>query len=117
MKSKKKIKILFNLIILLTLNNCVQSTAGLLGPAITGAKTGNLYQSGFSYASNNIIKNQLGETPANYVKNLLTQSPRTEKVNFSTNKEVIENIKLLSISKNSDIEYNEFIRVVKKTLK
>ena len=117
MKYKKKILFLFNLIILLTLNNCIQSTAGFLGPAITGAKTGNIYQSGLSYASNNIIKKQLGATPGDYVKKLLINIPKTKEVNISTNKIKIESIKLLSVSKNSDNEYDEFVRVVKKTLK
>ena len=36
-------KLFTGLFILTTLNGCVQSTA-LLGPAVTGASTGNIYQ-------------------------------------------------------------------------
>ena len=117
MKYKKKIVVICYLVSFTILNNCVQSTVGLLGPAITGIKTGNIYQSSFSYVSSNVIKKKIGETPAVYVKNLLIQSPKIKKINFTTNKEKIENLKLSSVSESSDINYDEFIRMVKKTLK
>ena len=48
----KKLSILF--ISLITLNGCIETTA-FLGPALTVGTSGNVYQAGISYASNNII--------------------------------------------------------------
>tara|TARA_B100000780_G_C20919431_1_gene366242 strand:+ start:197 stop:559 length:363 start_codon:yes stop_codon:yes gene_type:complete len=51
----------------------VQPGAALFGPAITVAKTGNIYQAGFSYTSNKIVKEKLGISPLSYVSEILTQ--------------------------------------------
>ena len=48
----KKLSLLF--FSLITLNVCIETTA-FLGPAITVGTSGNVYQAGISYASNNII--------------------------------------------------------------
>ena len=52
------------------LNGCVQSTA-LLGPAYTMASTGNIYQAGLSYGSNQAVKNITGKTPTENIKSLV----------------------------------------------
>ena len=55
-----------NLIILFLfflLNNCVSSGTALLGPSFTVAKTGNIYQAGLSYGSNEMITMYTGKTP------------------------------------------------------
>ncbi len=44
-------KIFAGLFLLIFLNGCVQSAA-LLGPAYTLASSGNIYQAGLSYGSN-----------------------------------------------------------------
>ena len=56
-------KLSTGLFILITLNGCVQSTA-FLGPAVTGASTGNIYQAGLSYTSNSLLEKQLGKNPS-----------------------------------------------------
>ena len=76
----KKILFVINVCFLMLLNNCVQSTATLFGPAFTAAKTGSVYQAGLSYGSNSFLKKQLGKDPAVYVKDLFAQ-------NFNQNKE------------------------------
>ena len=53
----------------------MQSTA-LLGPAYTLASTGNVYQAGLSYGSNQAIKKVTGKSPAENIKNLV----RTKKI-------------------------------------
>ena len=63
-------KIIAGLFLLLFLNGCVQSTA-LLGPAYTMASTGNIYQAGLSYGSNQAVKNITGKTPAENIKSLV----------------------------------------------
>ena len=42
-------------ILLLFLNNCATPGSALLGPIITGAKTGSIYQASISYSSGRII--------------------------------------------------------------
>ena len=63
-------KIIAALFLLFFLNGCVQSTA-LLGPAYTVASTGNIYQAGLSYGSNQAIKNITGKTPTENIKSLV----------------------------------------------
>ena len=63
-------KIIAGLFLLFFLNGCVQSTA-LLGPAYTMASTGNIYQAGLSYGSNQAVKNITGKTPTENIKSLV----------------------------------------------
>ena len=63
-------KIIAGLFSLFSLNGCVQSAA-LLGPAYTMASTGNIYQAGLSYGSNQAVKNITGKTPTENIKGLV----------------------------------------------
>ena len=63
-------KIITGLFLLFFLNGCVQSTA-LLGPAYTMASTGNIYQAGLSYGSNQAVKNITGKSPTENIKSLV----------------------------------------------
>ena len=63
-------KIIAGLFLLFFLNACVQSTA-LLGPAYTFASTGNIYQAGLSYGSNQAVKRITGKSPAENVQSLV----------------------------------------------
>ena len=84
-------KIISSILVMFFLTGCVQNTA-FLGPAITVASTGNIYQAGLSYGSSKTIKKMTGKTPT-------------------------ENIKSFLDSKNSTIEkeehYDEFFVIVK----
>ncbi|MDB2311482.1 hypothetical protein N9V14_01385 [Candidatus Pelagibacter bacterium] len=62
-------KIIVGLFLLFFLNGCVQSTA-LLGPAYTLASTGNIYQAGLSYGSNQAVKKITGKSPTENIKSL-----------------------------------------------
>ena len=42
-------------ILLLFLNNCATPGSALLGPIITGAKTGSIYQASISYSSGRVL--------------------------------------------------------------
>ena len=64
------LKTITTIFLLLILNGCVQNAA-LLGPALTGATTGNVLQSGLSYASNHAITRITGKTPTENLKNFL----------------------------------------------
>ena len=125
----KKILFVISLCLLMLLNNCVQSTATLFGPAFTAVKTGSLYQAGLSYSSNNILKKQLGKDPSTYVRDLFVQSfnqnkpTNTVKVKYQT---ISTHYTLISendeddyveIFENDEDDYTEFMMAVKKTLK
>ena len=53
-----KLKIISFFFIFIFVSNCTISGTAFLGPAVTGAKTGSIYQSSLSYTSNKVI-NQL----------------------------------------------------------
>ena len=80
-----KKKILFLLLIFLFLNNCVQSTA-LLGPVITVASTGNIYQAGIQYGTNEAVKKETGKDTVEYISTVL---------NSEEEKTMNENLKIL----------------------
>ena len=52
------------------LTGCLQNTA-FLGPALTVASTGNLYQAGLSYGSSKAIKEMTGKTPTENIISFL----------------------------------------------
>ena len=53
-----------------SLTGCAQNTA-FLGPAYTFGTTGNLYQAGLTYSSNEAITNLTGKSPGENIKNIL----------------------------------------------
>ena len=63
-------KIIISLIFLSFLNGCAQNLA-FLGPVITGASTGSVYQAGLSYGSGKVIKKVTGKTTTENIKNVL----------------------------------------------
>ena len=63
-------KIISGFFLLCFLNGCVQSTA-LLGPAYTLVSTGNVYQAGLSYGSNQAVKKITGKSTTENIKSLV----------------------------------------------
>ena len=63
-------KILLILVCFILLSGCVQSLA-LLGPAITGATTGKIYQAGLSYGTNMIMEQATGKTAYEHMFSML----------------------------------------------
>ncbi|MDB9819696.1 hypothetical protein OAC07_03950 [Candidatus Pelagibacter sp.] len=63
-------KIIAGLFLLFFLNGCVQSTA-LLGPAYTLASTGNVFQAGLSYVSEELIIKTTGKSTTENIKSLV----------------------------------------------
>ena len=61
------------------LSGCAQNAA-LLGPAYTLASTGNVYQAGFTYGSNEIITKTTGKSAAQNFKEVLT--PKKDDTEF-----------------------------------
>ena len=63
-------KIFAGLFLLFFLNGCVQSAA-LLGPAYTLTSTGNIYQAGLSYGSNQVVKKITGKSPTENIQSFV----------------------------------------------
>ena len=63
-------KIIAGLFLLFLLNGCVQSAA-LLGPAYTLASSGNIYQAGLTYGSNQAVKEITGKSPTENIQSLV----------------------------------------------
>ena len=55
------------------LSGCFQSIA-LLGPAITGASTGKIYQAGLSYGTNVIMLQATGKTTTEHMLDILNSN-------------------------------------------
>jgi hypothetical protein len=122
MIKKQKTNIILPLLFLVLLSNCVSSTASIFGPVLTGVKSGSIYQTGLSYASNNVIKQKLGSTPTELVtnflnKNLNTSTSTSEVINTSNIKKENKDIKLTQNYKNIEVEHSDFVKAVKKMLK
>ena len=114
---KKKFFTLCSILCLTILNNCVQSTVSFLGPTLTVAKTGNVYQGGLSYASNKFIKKKIGEDPFGYARKILTQNSKKNNLIMPIKSKKIPNKKLSFDSKNIQSEHRDFLIAVKKMLK
>ena len=66
-------KIIISAFFMCFLTGCLQNTA-FLGPVITVASTGNVYQAGLSYGSSKAIKKFTGKTPTENIKRFLNSS-------------------------------------------
>ena len=71
-------KIIISVFATCFLTGCLQNTA-FLGPALTVASTGNVYQAGLSYGSSQAIKKMTGKTPTENVKRFLNSNSNTVK--------------------------------------
>ena len=63
-------KIIISVFAMCFLTGCLQNTA-FLGPAVTVASTGNVYQAGLSYGSSQAIKKMTGKTATENFKSFL----------------------------------------------
>ena len=61
------------LLCLVFLSGCFQTMA-FLGPAITGASTGKMYQAGLSYGTNIILEQATGKTTSEHMLNMLNNN-------------------------------------------
>ena len=65
-------KAIYLLLSLLLLTGCLQSSA-FVGPVITGATSGSMYNAGLSYTSSAIFKKTTGKTTSEYLISALEQ--------------------------------------------
>jgi hypothetical protein len=71
-------KLIISAFVMCFLTGCLQNTA-FLGPVITVASTGNVYQAGLSYGSSQTIKKMTGKTPTENIKSFLDSKNSTVK--------------------------------------
>ena len=67
--------ILLLLLCFVMLTGCFQSIV-LLGPAITGASTGKIYQAGLSYGTNMIMLQTTGKTTSEHMLDILNSKEK-----------------------------------------
>ena len=63
-------KLIIGIFCLVFLNGCAQNFA-FLGPAVTLANTGSVYQAGLSYGSDQIVTSLTGRSTAQNIKEIL----------------------------------------------
>ena len=90
-------KIAVGILILLSLNGCAQNVA-LLGPAYTMVSSGNVYQAGLTYGSNEVIVKSTGKSTAENIQELLTIKEKDNKFEKLVKRRIKETRKKLSIS-------------------
>ena len=71
-------KIIISAFAMCFLTGCLQNAA-FLGPALTVASTGSVYQAGLSYGSSQVIEKMTGKTPTENVKSFLDNNNNTVK--------------------------------------
>ena len=69
-------RMLLLLLCFVFLSGCFQSIA-LIGPAITGASTGKIYQAGLSYGTNVIMLQATGKTTSQHMLDILNSKETT----------------------------------------
>ena len=84
-------------ILLLILNNCATSGSALLGPIITGAKTGSIYQASISYSSGRIINELVSSEISSKKKGIDLNKILPEK-NEMQNPIIISSYKVIEIT-------------------
>ncbi len=68
----KKLKLSLIFLSCFFLSGCLQS-AGLIGPGLTVATSGNILQAGFQYGINTAVKNETGKYPLGYIKDSIDE--------------------------------------------
>ena len=112
MKSTFIKKLIISGLILTALSGCIQTSA-LLGPAITGASTGNALQAGLSYSTNVAVKKITGKTPVENFQELITQKKSDNKIIKSVKKNLEIHTEGIINSKKKN---NKFIKSSIKTV-
>tara|TARA_Y100000590_G_scaffold358082_1_gene413266 strand:- start:1993 stop:2349 length:357 start_codon:yes stop_codon:yes gene_type:complete len=77
-------KIVYYFVTLVFLTGCVETTA-LLGPAVTGGTSGNIYQASISFVSGEAVSKTTGKYPMQHVKSFLDKAQ-----NSKLNKSLVE---------------------------
>ena len=85
----KILNIFFVIFVLIFLSGCVQTTS-LLGPGLTVATTGNVFQAGLQYGANTAIKNETGKGVFSHIKDKVDEK-KDEKKFYAEFRLLLEN--------------------------
>ena len=85
----KLLKIFFFIFCSIFLSGCIQTTS-LLGPGITVATTGNIFQAGFQYGANSAIKKETGKDFLSHIKDTIDEQNKKKKFHAKL-KKMLEN--------------------------
>ena len=80
-------KIIFAISLLVFFNGCLQNGV-FLGPAITVASSGNMYQAGLSFGSSQVVTNITGKTPLENIKVMMEPKKNENKIVRSAKKKI-----------------------------
>jgi len=89
-------KIIIGIFILSFLNSCAQNMA-LVGPAYTLASTGNVYQAGFTYGSNEAITRVTGKSTIENIKEIIKLDDQDIELKKLVKKQIEETRKKLNL--------------------
>ncbi len=84
----KILKTFFVIFILVILSGCIQTTS-LLGPGITVATTGNVFQAGLQYGANTALKKETGKDVLTHIKDSVDEKNEEKKLHVKL-KQLIE---------------------------
>jgi hypothetical protein len=87
------IKKLLLLLSIFFLNGCIEATA-LMGPAITVGTSGNIYQAGLSYGTNQVVQRTTGKSPIQHIAEFLDPDNQHEGNMSSLTRQKINDAKL-----------------------
>ena len=85
----KILKIFFITSCLIFSSGCFQTTS-LLGPGVTVATTGNVFQAGLQYGANTALKNETGKDVITHIKDRVDERNKEKKFHVKL-KQLIEN--------------------------
>ena len=100
-------KLIFGLFLIFCLTSCTSPTA-MLGPAYTLSTTGNIYQAGFSYGSNELVTMYTGKSPLENLKDL---SEKKQLENENLMKKTLESEDFYHLVKNKINKAKNLINV------
>ena len=66
-------------VFMLSLTGACSAPSAMIGPVYTLTSTGNIYQTGFSYGSNQLITSYTGKTPIENLKEINTKQNNIKK--------------------------------------
>ena len=84
----KILKIFFITFCFIFLSGCFQTTS-LLGPGVTVATTGNVFQAGLQYGANTALKNETGKDALNHILYTVDEKNEEKKLHVKL-KQLIE---------------------------
>ena len=85
----KILKIFFIISCLIFLSGCFQTTS-LLGPGVTVATTGNIFQAGLQYGANTALKNETGKDVITHIKDTVDERNKEKIVSRGKTKSEID---------------------------